>query len=95
MPLTVLAQIKAAPGKAELVRVELEKLVPITRGEAGCLQYDLHVDNADAELFVMFETWENSATLEAHSKAPHLAGFRAATKGAIAEFSVNRMTKLA
>ena len=36
--LTIVANIKAAPGKIDLVKAELEKLIPITRAEAGCIQ---------------------------------------------------------
>ena len=52
MPLTIVAHIHAVPGKEELVQSELEKLVPITRKEAGCLQYDLHRDNDDPTHFL-------------------------------------------
>ena len=55
MALTILAQIAAEPGKEALVRAELEKLVPITRAEAGCIQYDLHVDNENPAFFVFYE----------------------------------------
>ena len=95
MPLTILAQITAAPGKEDLVRAELETLVPITRAEAGCLQYDLHVDNQTSGFFVFYETWENREFWQAHMNAPHLDAFRQATEGAIAGFVLNEMTQIA
>jgi quinol monooxygenase YgiN len=94
MPLTILAHITAAPEKADLVRSELEKLLEPTRAEAGCLRYDLHVDNANPNLFVMFENWTDKNALDAHLIQPHIAAFGAATKGAIAGFSLNELTKL-
>ena len=95
MPLTILAQITAAPGTEDLVRSELEKLVPITRGEDGCIQYDLHVDNETPGFFVFYENWESRELWRAHMNAPHLAAYVAATEGAVANFTLNEMTKIA
>ncbi len=95
MPLTILAQITALPGKEALVRAELEKLVPITRAEAGCLQYDLHLDNEKPGLFVFYENWESRALWQSHMNAPHLAAYMTATEGAIASFVLNEMSKIA
>jgi quinol monooxygenase YgiN len=39
-PLTIVANIKAKADKAVLVKVELERLVGITRVEEECIQYD-------------------------------------------------------
>lgn len=95
MPLTILAQITALPGKEALVRAELEKLVPITRAEAGCLQYDLHLDNEKPGLFVFYENWESRALWQSHMNAPHLAAYMTATEGAVDSFVLNEMSKIA
>ena len=95
MPLTILAQITAVPGKEDLIRSELEKLVEPTRAEAGCLQYDLHQDNENPGFFVFYENWESRELWQAHMNAPHLAAHRAATEGAVAAFALNEMTRIA
>ncbi|MEL6483202.1 MAG: putative quinol monooxygenase [Pseudomonadota bacterium] len=95
MALTILAQITAVAGKEALVRAELEKLVPITRAEAGCLQYDLHVDNENPGFFVFYENWESRELWQTHMNAPHLAAYMAATEGAVANFVLNEMSKIA
>ena len=95
MPLIILAQIAAVPGKEDLLRRELEKLVEVTRGEAGCVQYDLHQDNTAPGFFVFYETWESRDLWQQHMKAPHLAAYRAATEGAVAQFALNELTKIA
>ena len=95
MALTILAQITAAPGEEARVKSELETLVPITRAEAGCLRYDLHVDNGNPGFFVFYETWENREHWQAHMKAPHLAAYMEATQGAVAAFVLNEMTQIA
>ena len=43
--LTIVAHIHANLDIIDLVRAELEKLIPITRAEQGYIQYDLHQDN--------------------------------------------------
>lgn len=95
MALTILAQITAESGKEALVRAELEKLVPITRAEAGCLQYDLHVDNENPGFFVFYENWESRELWQTHMNAPHLAAYMAATEGAVANFVLAEMSKIA
>ena len=95
MPLTIVAKITARPGREALVRAELEKLVPITRAEAGCLQYDLHVDTGAPGVFLFFENWESRELWQAHMNAPHLAAYGAATEGAVADFTLNEMSKIA
>lgn len=95
MSLTILAQITAEPGKEELVRTELQKLVDITRAEKGCIQYDLHVDNEASGFFAFYENWESRDLWQTHMNAPHLAAYMKATDGAVASFVLNEMTKIA
>jgi len=95
MPLTIVANIHTVPGKEQLVQSELEKLVPITLEEAGCLQYDLHRDNSDPAHFLFFENWESRELWQQHMNAPHLAQYMAATEGAVEKFVLNEMTKIA
>ncbi|MGC1496612.1 MAG: putative quinol monooxygenase [Sulfitobacter sp.] len=95
MPLTILAQITATPGKEAFLRTELEKLVAPTRVEDGCIQYDLHVDNDAPGFFVFYENWETRELWQAHMNAPHLATYMKATDGAVASFVLNEMTLIA
>lgn len=92
--LTIVASIHAEPDRVDLVKGELEKLVPITRGEEGCLQYDLHRNNEDPTHFLFYENWETRDHWQAHMNAPHLAAYRKATEGAIAGFALYEMTPM-
>ena len=92
--LTIVAHIQAKHGSVDLVRAELEKLIPITQAEDGCLQYDLHQDNEAPESFLFFENWESRELWQAHMNAPHLAAYVAATDGAIESFRVQEMTQI-
>ena len=92
--LTILANIHAYPERVEQVKVALEKLLPLTRAEAGCLQYDLLHDNRDPAHFMVFERWATPALLQAHTNSAHLAAFRCATEGAVTAFTLNEMTRI-
>jgi len=69
--LIVVATITAKDGNAVLVREALEKIVPLSRAEAGCISYDLHVDLGNHASFVMLEAWRDAAALAEHEAAPH------------------------
>jgi len=94
MPLTIVANIHAVAGKEALVRAELEKLIPITRAEAGCVQYDLHLDNEDPRHFLFYETWDSRELWRTHMEAPHLAAYMAATEGAVEAFTLFEMDRI-
>jgi quinol monooxygenase YgiN len=92
--LTIVANIHAHPDKIELVKAELEKLIPITQAEKGCLQYDLHRDNENPAHFMFYENWESRELWQIHMKTPHLTAYRKATEGAVAEFTLHEMTPI-
>jgi len=92
--LTIVANIHANPDQIDLVKAELEKLVPITRVETGCIQYDLHRDNTNPAHFLFFESWESRELWQTHMNAPHLAAYMQATEGAVVEFTLNEMTQI-
>jgi len=76
--LVVIATIKAKAGKERELAEVLGKFPAPTRREAGCIQYDLHVENGDPSSFVFYERWADEAALQAHLKTPHItAGFAA------------------
>jgi len=93
--LTIVANIKAKADKIELVKRELEKLIGITRLEEGCVQYDLHQDNESPAHFMFFENWVSRELWQRHMDAQHLKDYLAATDGAIDEFTLNEMTRVA
>jgi quinol monooxygenase YgiN len=74
--LTVIAHVRAKPGQESRVRQVLQELLPPTRAEAGCINYDLHQSQTDPALFVFYENWTSEAHLEAHSKSPHIQSLR-------------------
>jgi len=92
--LTIVAHIETNKDKVDLVKSELLKLIEPTCKEQGCIQYDLHQDNGKPEIFLFFENWETRELWQAHMDSAHLKAFLAATDGAIANFSVNEMSRI-
>lgn len=92
--LTIVANIIAKKSEVELVKAELEKLIAITRQEAGCVNYDLHQDNENPAHFLFYENWESRALWLQHMSAPHLEAYKTATEGAVEQFTVNEMTAI-
>jgi len=83
--LTVVARVRAKPGKEEEMKRVLLGLVAPTRAEAGCINYDLHQSQDDAALFLFYENWESRAHLDAHAKSAHIQAFRARAGELLAE----------
>ncbi|MEM6689472.1 MAG: putative quinol monooxygenase [Planctomycetota bacterium] len=93
--LTIVANIKAKAEHVETVKAELEKLIPITRAEEGCLQYDLHRDNDDPSHFLFYENWESRELWQTHMNNQHLKDYMAATDGMVEDFVLAEMTHVA
>ncbi len=93
--LTIVANITAKADRIDLVKDELTKLIDATRVEAGCINYDLHQDNENPAHFMFFENWESRDLWQAHMGTQHLADYKAATEGAVEEFTLNEMTHIA
>ncbi len=93
--LTIVARILAKPEKRELVKAELLKLIEPTRAEKGCINYDLHQDNENENLFIFHENWESHEIWQEHMNNSHLAEYTKATDGAVEEFIVHQLTQIA
>ena len=84
-PLTVVAQIKAKPGKETQVRQELLSLVAPSRKDAGCLNYDLHQALDNPALFLFHENWTSKTHLDQHLQQPDLQAVLARLGQLVAE----------
>jgi quinol monooxygenase YgiN len=74
MPATVhvVARFTARPGKEQSLKAVLTALVPPTRRELGCYQYDLLVEASDPRQFCFIERWDDDAALDQHLATDHL-----------------------
>ncbi len=69
---TIIGTVTARPETREELLTLLAAQVAPTRAEAGCINYDFHVDAADPCVFVFYENWSDRAALDAHLAMPHL-----------------------
>ena len=93
--ITVVAKIVAKKETIESVQGEVLKLITPTRQEPGCIEYRLHRDNQDPEIFLFYENWENNSFLEQHLNSAHFRSFAAAVENLITEMVVHKMTEIA
>lgn len=77
------------------MKEELLKLIDITRTEEGCINYDLHQDNEDPNLFLFYENWSNRQLWQKHMNNAHLAEYMKATDGSVEESILNEMLHIA
>ncbi len=82
---TVLAHIKAKPGKEDAMRKELLSLVAPSRKDAGCINYDLHQAADNPALFMFHENWSGKAQLDQHLQKPDLQAVLARVGQMVAE----------
>lgn len=95
MPLTILADIKAKPGRADDLKAALEALIPTTRAEEGCETYELHRSIEDDDWLHFHERWTSMPLWEAHMGAPHLKAFGEKTDELVAEWSLRKLEPIA
>jgi len=92
--LTIIARIEAKTESLNLVKQEVLKLIEPTRKEKGCIQYELHQDNEKPEIFIFFENWESQELWQTHMESSHLESFVKNTKEALADLTINQMSKI-
>lgn len=73
--LYLVATLRANRNDAYSLLDALTALVPQSRAEAGCIQYDLHVDVSDPARFVVYEIWRDQAALDQHAGSAHFQTF--------------------
>lgn len=86
--IVVVADIVAVPGRdAELLAAIQDVLEP-SRAEPGCHSFVCARDIEHPDRFVMVEEWADGAAIRKHGETEHLARFRAASAGLVAEQTV-------
>jgi quinol monooxygenase YgiN len=77
----VLAIVKVKPGNEKLAKEEMLKLIPLTRREPGCIQYDMHINvgtepndymKENPRLFMFYEIWRSREDWDLHMNMPYL-----------------------
>lgn len=83
--LTVIATLRAKPGKEAELKDYLTTLVGYTRTETGCISYDLNQQQDDPTTFVMVEYWTGRSALDQHAQMPYMKEFADAAAALLAE----------
>lgn len=83
--ISIIAVLKARPGKTESLRDALKALLLPTRQEPGNLDYALFQLRDEPETFYMRESWRDEAALEEHIALPHFQAFIGQMESLLAE----------
>lgn len=70
--LRVVAHLRSKPDKVEEARAALTALIGPTRGENGCVAYELLQNNADPTDFTFVEEWTDDGVLDVHLESDHI-----------------------
>lgn len=70
-----IAFFKARDGGSQCLLAELLRLVEPTRGEPGCLQYEICKSPTDPHDVVVFERWNMPSDFYAHMRTPYVSAF--------------------
>ena len=82
-PLTIIAKLKAKPGKEQEVYDACHALLAPTHAEEGCINYDMHRSVEDPAVIIFYENWTTRELWDAHMASPHLTAFSAATQDTV------------
>ena len=83
--ISIIAVLKARPGKTESLRDALKALLLPTRQEPGNLDYTLFQLRDEPETFYMRASWRDEAALEEHIALPHFQAFIGQMESLLAE----------
>ena len=73
---TLIVRLKAKEGKGSALKQAAIKLIPLTRAEAGCIEYKFHASSQDANSFLFYENWIDQEALDKHLEMPYLVEFK-------------------
>jgi quinol monooxygenase YgiN len=93
--LHVVATIPLDPARAEEAAPALRELAEASRGDAGCLVYDVHASTSVPGVYVTTEQWRSQADLDAHMTQPHVAkAFEVAGPLLVGEVAIHVLSPL-
>src|SRR5205085_8800020 len=64
--IVLIARLKVKADGVERVKSAALAIVPPSRREAGCINYDIHQSIEDDTVFFWHETWVNKAAIDQH-----------------------------
>lgn len=91
----VIATIISKDNEIDFVKSAAKSIVDESNRDEGCIQYELHQDNKEQNVFVFFEIWKNQESLDKHNETTHLKGFIEKIKDKVSLLDVKVMSKIA
>lgn len=73
--ISIIAVLKAKPGKTNALKQALTALLLPTRREPGNIEYDLFQLRDTPDVFYVRESWRGQAGLDDHIALPHFQAF--------------------
>lgn len=73
--ISIIAVLKAKPGKTHVLKTALQALLLPTRQEPGNVEYQLFQLRDTPDCFYVRESWRGQQGLEAHIALPHFQDF--------------------
>ena len=74
-PVKIVAILTARTGKADDLKALLVDMTTPSRAEPGNLRYDLWLDHANPDRFVLDELYTDNAAVAAHRETPHFRNY--------------------
>jgi quinol monooxygenase YgiN len=74
-PYCVIAKHRALPGMADEYEQRMLADLRATRSETGALQFHVHRDRHDRDLFVIYEIWKDLEALRRHFETEYVKQF--------------------
>jgi quinol monooxygenase YgiN len=74
-PYCVIAKHRALPGMADAYERRMLSDLAATRSEMGALQFHIHRDRHDRDLFVIYEIWKDVEALRRHFDTAYVKRF--------------------
>jgi quinol monooxygenase YgiN len=76
-PVILIAKLRAREGMEAQAEAALHECQAGTHQEPGAYVYALHRDDSDPRVFVMIESWEGDAAMDAHVASAHVQALQA------------------
>jgi len=92
--LTIIARCVVEPGRLNEVTAAMRELAKRTLQEDGCIRYELHQDNDQANRFTFVELWETRALWQQHMAGPAIRKFNENISGGVIGVEVQEMTEI-
>ncbi len=83
--ITMVVRIRTKPAEHDRFVAAARVLRAASVAEEGNVEYSLWEPSGGGDEVLVVERWQDQAAMDAHHDSAHLAAFRAAVKGALAE----------